>query len=188
KDYKGLYKLKEKLKKTLVAGIKNIKQVLPRKKDNDYVILTAGSNLKEVMNVKGVDKERTTTNNIFEIASVLGIEAARQAIIEEAKKVIEKHGINIDEKHIKLVADAMTSSGEIKGITRVGIISDKSSILARASFETPIKHFVNAAINGASDHLVSVVENIILNQPVPIGTGLPGLLVKIIDQQALARK
>ena len=61
----------------------------------------------------------------------------------------------------------------------MGIISDKSSVLARASFETPVKHFVNATKTGKKDRLASVIENIILNQPVPVGTGLPGLLVKV---------
>jgi hypothetical protein len=61
----------------------------------------------------------------------------------------------------------------------MGIISQKSSILARASFETPIKHFVNATIKDNKDNLTSVIENIILNQPVPVGTGLPGLMVKV---------
>jgi len=188
KDYKRLYRLKEKLKKTLIFGVKGITQVLPVQRGRDFVILTAGSNLEEVFNIRGVNKDKTTSNNIHEIAKILGIEAARQAIVNEASKVIEKQGIDVNKKHIKLIADAMTAGGKIKGVTRVGIISDKSSILARASFETPIKHFVNATINGSSDHLVSVVENLILNQPVPVGTGLPGLLVKITDQQALARK
>ncbi len=161
---------------------------MPVKRNNEYLILTAGSNLEEVLQIKGVNRERTITNDIHEVAKVLGIEAARQAIINEAVKVVEKQGIDLNPKHIKLVSDAMTSSGNIKGITRVGIIGDKSSILARASFETPIKHFVNATINGSSDQLISVVENLILNQPVPVGTGLPGLLVKVVDQKALARK
>ena len=74
----------------------------------------------------------------------------------------------------------MTSTGVVKGVTRMGIISQKSSILARAAFETPEKQFVNATIKGTKDRLSSVIENIIINQPVPIGTGLPGLLVKVI--------
>jgi DNA-directed RNA polymerase subunit A" len=78
-----------------------------------------------------------------------------------------------------LVADTLTAAGSVKGITRMGIISDKSSVLARASFETPIKHFVSATKTGKKDKLASVIENIILNQPVPVGTGLPGLLVKV---------
>ena len=78
----------------------------------------------------------------------------------------------------------MTNTGEIKGVTRMGIIAQKSSILARATFETPVKQFVNATVKGSKDELLSVIENIILNQPVPIGTGLPGLLVKIIGPLA----
>ena len=73
----------------------------------------------------------------------------------------------------------MTSSGVVKGVTRMGIISNKSSIFARAAFETPDKQFVNATIQGKKDVLASVIENIMLNQPVPVGTGLPGLLVKV---------
>ena len=74
----------------------------------------------------------------------------------------------------------MTNTGEVKGVTRIGIIAQKSSILARATFETPVKQFVNASIKGNKDVLASVIENVILNQPVPIGTGLPGLLVKVV--------
>ena len=129
--------------------------------------------------MKEVDERKTRTNNIYEIASILGIEAARQAIIDETKSVIEKQGINIDEKHIMLIADLMTATGEILGVTRTGIIKEKGSILARASFETPIKHFVAATLSGEKDILASVIENVMLNQLVPVGTGLPGLMVKV---------
>ena len=61
----------------------------------------------------------------------------------------------------------------------MGIISEKASILARATFETPDKQFINATIQGGRDELSSVIENVLLNQAIPVGTGLPGLLVKI---------
>ncbi|HIH91655.1 TPA: DNA-directed RNA polymerase subunit A'', partial [Candidatus Woesearchaeota archaeon] len=86
------------------------------------------------------DAHRTTTSDIYEIQNVLGIEAARQAIINEVAKVIDSQGLNVDIRHIMLVADGMTVSGEMRGITRYGVVSEKSSVLARASFETPIKH------------------------------------------------
>ena len=187
-SYGELYQLKEKIKGTIISGVKNISQVLPVKRENgDNVILTAGSNLEEVMKLKGIDKTKTTTNNIYEISKVLGIEAARQAISLEVRKVIENQGLVIDERHIRLMSDAMTNNGNVKGTTRIGIIEEKPSVLARASFETPIKHFINASIAGVHDKLVSVVENLILNQPVPVGTGLPGLLVKLTDQEALVK-
>ncbi|MFA5060973.1 MAG: DNA-directed RNA polymerase subunit A' [Candidatus Pacearchaeota archaeon] len=183
-DFKAIYKIKEKLKEVILTGVKKISQVLVVKRGKDFVVLTAGSNLKDVLSFKGVDSQRTTTNDIHEIFDVFGIEAARQAVINEIEKVIVFQGLNVDKKHAMLVADTMTCSGVVKGITRMGIISDKSSILARASFETPVKHFVQATKTGKKDKLASVIENIILNQPVPVGTGLPGLLVKVTGSLA----
>ena len=78
-----------------------------------------------------------------------------------------------------LVADIMCSTGAVKGVTRYGVVSEKASVLARISFETPIKHLINAALEAEVDHLTSVVENVMINQPVPLGTGLPGLITKL---------
>ena len=185
-DFKQIYRTKEKLKETIVSGIKGVEQVLVTHRDGNYIILASGSNLKEVREVKGVDANRVSSNDIHDVSNVLGIEAARQTIMNEIKKVIESQGLDINERHIKLIADAMTSSGAVKGVTRMGIISDKASILARATFETPDKQFVTATIQGGRDELKSVIENILLNQPIPVGTGLPGLLVKVTGQ--LVRK
>jgi len=173
-----IYKIKEKIKDVYISGIKGIKQVLPVKRDEEFVIITAGSNLTEVLDLPFVDAVRTTTNDVFEIQKVLGIEAARQSIINEVFKVIESQGLNVDVRHIMLVADTMTVDGDIKGITRYGVVNEKTSVLARASFETPIKHIINAAMIGEIDELNSVVENVMLNQPIPIGTGLPELISK----------
>src|SRR3989339_651567 len=181
-DFKQIYRTKEKLKETIVSGIKGVEQVLVTHRDGNYIILASGSNLKEVREVKGVDANRVSSNDIHDVSNVLGIEAARQTIMNEIKKVIESQGLDINERHIKLIADAMTSSGAVKGVTRMGIISDKASILARATFETPDKQFVTATIQGGRDELKSVIENILLNQPIPVGTGLPGLLVKVTGQ------
>ncbi len=178
-DFKTIYKIKEKLKETAISGIKGISQVVVENKDKEYVVLTAGSNLKEIVNVKGVDKNRVSSNDIHDTANVIGIEAARRTIINEIKEVLESQGLDINERHLKLLADAMTCSGVVKGVTRMGIISDKASILARATFETPDRQFINATIQGGRDELSSVIENILLNQPIPVGTGLPGLLVRV---------
>ncbi|MBW2979348.1 DNA-directed RNA polymerase subunit A'' [Candidatus Woesearchaeota archaeon] len=174
-----LYKLKDKMKNVFIKGIKGIKQVLVVKRGDEYIIITAGSNLKEILRMPEVDEKRTITNDIHEIAAVLGIEAAREAIINEVMKVMESQGLNVDIRHIMLVADMMCATGKIKGITRYGVVSEKASVLARASFETPIKHLINAALIGEEDKLSSVVENVMVNQPVPIGTGLPGLVTKL---------
>ena len=179
-NFKEIYKLKEKLKETIISGVKSVEQILVVKRERDYMIMTLGTNLEDVLKLKEVDKARTISNDLYEVASVFGIEVARQLIINEIYKVINEQGLDIDERHLKFAADAMTNTGEVKGVTRMGIIAQKSSILARATFEMPVKQFVNASIKGGKDNLSGVIENIILNQPVPIGTGLPGLLVEIV--------
>jgi len=176
KSLNELYKLKEDLKDVYVAGIKGITQVLPVKRQEEFIIITAGSNLAKILELDFVDSSRTVSNDIFEISEVLGVEAARQAIIDEVYKVIEAQGLNVDIRHVMLVADTMCVSGRIKGITRYGVVSEKASVLARASFETPIKHIIGAALEGEVDNLNSVIENVMLNQVVPIGTGLPRLV------------
>ncbi len=173
-----VFRLKEKAKEAFVRGVRGVSQVLPVRKNNEYVILTFGSNLKKVLQLPFVDETRTTTNDVFEIEDTLGVEAARQAIMDEVFKVIETQGLNVDIRHLMLVADVMCADGKVKGITRYGVVRDKSSVLARASFETPIKHIINASLYGDIDNLTSVVENVMLNQPVPVGTGLPKLISK----------
>lgn len=178
-DFKGIYKLKEKIKTVVVSGVSGITQVLVVKREANYVVLVSGSNLKEILKIDGVNPDKTLSNNPNEVAEVLGVEAARNVIIREVNAVLQSQGIDVDKRHLELIADTMCAAGKVKGVTRMGIIADKSSILARASFETPIKQFVDATLKGTKDKLSSVVENIILNQPVPLGTGLPGLLVKV---------
>ena len=174
-----LYQLKEKLKETYIKGIKGITHVLPVKSGAEFIIITAGSNLKDVLEVPEVDKINTTTNDIHETAKVLGIEAARQIIINEAEKVIEDQGLDVNIRHIMLISDLMCRTGSVKGITRSGITGEKKSVLARASFETPVPHLVQASMIGEDDELNSVIENVMLNQPVPLGTGLPDLVAKM---------
>lgn len=178
-DPNTLYKIKEKIKVVFVNGIKGVTQVLPVKKGDEYIIMTAGSNLKDALKSPYIDITRSTSNDLYEMQKLFGVEAARQVIINEIVKVLESQGLNVDLRHFMLVADAMCMSGQLLGINRYGIVKEKPSVLARASFETPIKHIINASISGETDFLNSVIENVMMNQPVPTGTGLPGLVTKI---------
>lgn len=173
------YKLKEKIKNIRVCGIKGVTQVLPVKNDaGEYVLHCAGSNLKEALVMEEVDPERIMSNSIFEVSEVLGIEAAREMVIIESQKVLEGQGLDVDIRHIMFLADIMTRSGTLKGVTRTGITGEKESVIARASFETPTKHLINASLTGEIDELNSVMENVIVNQPIPLGTGLPNLVIR----------
>lgn len=169
---KELQKLKTKALDCHVRGVKGITQVIVNQKDAEWVINTMGSNLAKVLPMPGIDAVRTTTNSIHEIAKVLGIEAARTAIVEEAAGTLREQGLDVDIRHIMLVADVMTADGEVRAIGRYGVAGMKGSVLARANFEETIKHLTKAAATAEIDRLESVVENVMINQVVPIGTGM----------------
>ena len=181
-DFNKLQKLKTKILGTMIKGIKGIDKVVIRKQrteegKEEYVLLTEGSNLKEVLKVDGVDPTRTISNDIYEVAEVLGIEAARNVIIKEITEVLEEQGLDVDIRHIMLVADLMTRTGKIRQIGRHGISGEKPSVLARAAFEVTVKHLLDASVRGEVDPLRGVAENVIVGQYIPVGTGLVELLM-----------
>ena len=173
-EIRELRLLADKVRDLQISGIKGIGKVIIRR-DEEWIIHTEGSNLKEILEMEGIDHVRTTTNNIHEIGEVLGIEAARQSIINEAQNTLSEQGLSVDVRHIMLVADIMTSEGEVKSIGRHGISGEKSSVLARAAFEETGKHLLNASIRGEVDDLTGIIENIIIGQPIPLGTGSVGV-------------
>ena len=174
-EIRELRLLADKVRDLQISGIKGIGKVIIRKDDKEWIIHTEGSNLKEILDMDGIDHVRTTTNNIHEIGEVLGIEAARQSIINEAQNTLSEQGLSVDVRHIMLVADIMTSEGHVKSIGRHGISGEKSSVLARAAFEETGKHLLNASIRGEVDDLTGIIENIVIGQPIPLGTGSVGV-------------
>ncbi len=178
-SYKTLLDINEKLKVLKVKGIDGIKRIIVRKEPEEgYVIYSEGSNLKKVLEIEGVDPYRTTCNDIQAVGRVLGIEAARNMIIQEAHNTLSEQGLNVDERHIMLVADIMTADGQIRAIGRHGVSGEKSSVLSRAAFEITVNHLLQASRIGESDKLDGVAENIIVGQPVNLGTGAVELLMQ----------
>ena len=172
-----------KLMSEKIHGIKGIeKTIIVKEKDNlgneEFVIKTTGSNLKAVLKLEEVDQTRVFTNDILETTNVLGIEAGRTLIVKELKKVMDDNGIAVDVRHIMLLADLMTFNGDIKGVVRTGITKGKASPFARAAFEETTKHLLDAAFKGEKENLTGVVENLIVGQPVKVGTGIVELLMK----------
>jgi DNA-directed RNA polymerase subunit A" len=177
-DVLTLFKLREKILNAKIKGIKGIKRAIVRKEKDEYVIYTDGSDLAAVLEIPGVDTKRIWTNNLYEISKVFGIEAARNHIAREIKRVLDEQGLDVDYRHILLVADMMTRDGTIKQVGRHGVTGEKESILARAAFEVTVKHLLDAAIHAEKEEFVGVVENIIIGQPIRLGTGMVELTMK----------
>jgi DNA-directed RNA polymerase subunit A" len=180
-SYRELLQLVKSVHSVILKGIKGIKRVVIRKEDSgEYVLYTEGSMLKEVLSIEGVDATRTRTNNVNEIFEVMGIEAARQALINEATDTLKEQGLNVDIRHIMLVSDIMTVDGDVKPIGRHGISGEKASVLARAAFEVTVNHLLDSGMRGDVDELRGVTENVIVGQPIRLGTGN----VKLIARKA----
>ena len=177
-SFKKLYLLEDKVSHLMVDGIGNIKRAIVRKENNEFVIFTEGSDLKAILEVPGVDPIRTSTNSLHEIAEVLGIEAGRIAIAIELHKTLSEQGLSVDHRHNMLVSDVMTNTGSIQAIGRHGISGSKVSVLARAAFEITSTHLLQAGLTGETDVLVGVAENIIVGQPVNLGTGAVSAIYK----------
>jgi DNA-directed RNA polymerase subunit A' len=184
----ALRKMLSKIPSLHVKGVAGIKRVLVTEEHGEWVIRTDGSNLPKILEIRGVDTSRTTTNNVHEIAKTLGIEAARNALTHEAKGVLEDQGLDVDVRHVMLVSDMMTSTGEVQQIGRHGISGKKSSVLARAAFEITVPNIVEAAVKGESDPLAGVTENVIVGQSIPIGTGLVELYMSTFDSKGEKKK
>lgn len=176
-DVKNLRKIKNKLMKLHIAGTKSIENVVVVREGDEWVIQTTGSNLKKVLSLDFVDVVRTRTNDTYQVREVLGIEAARNAILRESKETLDEQGLDVDIRHLMLLADMMTFSGEIRDIGRYGVAGKKVSVLARANFEETKKHLINASFFGETDILEGIIENVIVGQIAPVGTGMVRLTV-----------
>ena len=175
---KELRKLENRVKGIHLRGIKDIRRVVLRREGEEYVIYTEGSNLKDVLRIEGVDITRTKTNDITEIQRVLGIEAGRNAIINEIQDTLNEQGLTVDVRHLMLVADMMAVDGTIKAIGRHGVSGEKASVLARAAFEITVDHLLHAAVAGEYEELEGIVENVIVGRPVKLGTGMVELVMR----------
>jgi len=182
-DLQSLQKLREKILKKVVKGVRGIKRGLltPTDDKKEWVIKTEGTNMPGVVQIEGVDITRTVSNHIHEIEKLFGIEAARNLIINEAQKVLEQQGLDVDKRHLLILAELMCVEGSIQSIGRHGISGSKSSVFARAAFEVTVNQLLDAGLYGEEERLLGIPENVIIGQVVPMGTDLDANL-KILNQ------
>jgi DNA-directed RNA polymerase subunit A" len=178
-DIRQLQKLKEKITQTTISGIKGVANAVVRREGDEWIINTIGSNLLDVLKMKEVNHRKTITNDVHEVARTLGIEAARNVIVEEAMKTLQEQGLDVDIRHVLLVADIMCFTGNVSPIGRYGVAGSKASVLARAAFEETIKHLVRASIRNEADNFNGIFENVMIGQVIPSGTGMFDLIAKL---------
>lgn len=183
--------LRENLIKLPIKGIPSVRRAMIRTKSDEkthrdiYYIVIEGEGLRDIMATYGIAFETAYSNNVMEVAQTLGIEAAREVIIREIQETMAGHGIGIDERHLKLLADNMTYKGKVLGYTRHGMSKMKESALMLASFERTADHLFEAAYYGQKDPISGVSESIISGTPIRLGTGFFDLLYKPMSNLSL---
>jgi DNA-directed RNA polymerase subunit A' len=183
-DAPAVITIRNKVLKTTVKGVPDIRRVTIVKKNEEYVIQTTGSNLAKVLEVKGIDKNNVRTNNVSEIAETLGIEAARNALINELSNTLEDSGLEVDQRYLMLVSDLMCHRGYMQQIGRHGIAGTKDSVLARAAFEITVPTIAGAARTGETEELRGITENVIVGSQIPIGSGTVDLYMQVAKKRA----
>ena len=178
----------------IIKGVEGIKKViLLEDKDSKYdskngvfenneewYMETNGNNLLEILIQKNVDSNRTISNDVNEVYETLGIEAARQVLLNEINEVLEGEGVNF--RHLSLLVDTMTNRGALLSIDRHGINRSDIGPFAKCSFEETSDMLIKAGMFGEYDKVNGVSANIMLGQIPPCGTGDTEIL---IDEEKL---
>jgi DNA-directed RNA polymerase II subunit RPB1 len=162
-----------------IGGVSNItgavitdSNIHPVEGKKTVSIETFGSNLLEILGLEDVDKSITCSNDLREIYDVLGVEAARNAIINEFQEIVNGAHLYVNNHHLALLADTMCRPGYFVSVTRHGINkSEDNSILSRASFEKTPSCLFEAAVFGLNDNMEGVSANVMFGQPLKMGTG-----------------
>ena len=150
----------------------------------NWVIYTEGTNLRDVMGFSDeIDAKNIYSNDLFEVVSVLGIEACRAALFLELKRVIEFDGSSVNYRHLAILVEIMTFRGFMMPINRHGINRTGLKPLAQCSFEEPVDILFRAAMFAERDPMQGVSDNLIMGQLAMLGTASFGLM---LDEAMLA--
>lgn len=193
KDYKNLKKLEEEIiNSNILDGINKIKKVTMREtresklkkngsieQSKEIVLDTSGTNLQDLMMMFNINKTKTFSNDIHETNELLGIEAARELLKQEIVGVFGGSGIYVNDKHLALLCDLMTSKGILISIDRHGVAKTDMGPITKASFEEPHDHFVKASMFNTTDHVKSLSANLIAGQTGKFGTGIVDIVFDI---------
>lgn len=161
-----------------LSGIKGIKEIFYLKSDEntkegeEWIIESGGTNLTELLSHPKIDSTRTVSNNVWDIYNLLGIEAAREFLIDGFTKMLSE--INMCD--IQILVDTMTYSGILSSISRHAMKRDQVGSLSKACFEEVIDNFCKSGLYGEHDNLRGVSASIICGKIAKIGSGVVDLI------------
>ena len=141
-----------------------------------------GNNVVDCAQIEVFAGARTLTNDVMKVYEVAGITAAAHTLFHELCTCLGAAGSRVDERHVKLVCDAMCHDGFVMPFSRHGLNRmAKHGVLAKITFEEVLDQLVEAAVFGYFDPLHGVSENIMLGRPVTFGSNLSIVCTEAAD-------
>lgn len=144
---------------------------------NDFIICTDGTNLYDIRYIAGLDIAKTMCNDVVAIYETYGIEAARNALLNEIVTTFSASGNTVNYHHLSLLVDFMTRDGIMISIDRHGMSKTDTSPFARASFEKTVDQLITAAVFNETDTMKGVSSRIMAGHIIHGGTGLCELIM-----------
>lgn len=167
--------VKDTLEKMVIFGIEGIKSIYFTHDTIDgkdeWYIETDGTNFRKLLGNKLIDSTRLQSNNVWNIYENLGVEAARQFLIDELESIMD--GVNMC--HIKLLVDKMTFVGTISSISRYTLRKDEVGPMSKMSFEESVDHLIKSGFAGDTEYMKGVSASIMVGRRSAIGTGIMDL-------------
>jgi hypothetical protein len=142
---------------------------------------TKGSNLRELLALRGVDKTRTTCNNMFVMANTFGIETARIFFIKELGKIISDAGSYINPINIMLLSEIIMNTGIPSGTNYAGISRQNVDHLTQATIERAGKTFIKSALHSRMESTDNTTAAIIMGSRAKFGTGFTNIGYDIVE-------
>lgn len=136
-----------------------------------YFIMTEGSNLEAILALPWVDETRTTSNDLHQTASTLGVEAAQTAFTTELAGLIKSTGKYIDPRSIDTCAEFMFCRGRIYGMNYTGFRNQEIGVFSLSTFERPYYVLTSGASHGMWEPTNTISAAIATNEAPLIGTG-----------------
>ncbi|PVH47541.1 hypothetical protein PAHAL_4G083800 [Panicum hallii] len=171
-----------------VKACDNIDQcsVLPRDDSPPMYLETSGVNFELFWNLTDyISINEIRSNDIHAMLKTYGVEAARATIIQEVSGVFGVYGIEVDMRHLSMIADFMTFDGGFRPMNRLGMGQLSTSPFGKMTFETATKFIVDAATHGEADSLECPSASVCLGKPAKVGTGTFGLLQNLGVEQPM---
>jgi DNA-directed RNA polymerase beta' subunit len=165
------------LRDIVLCGCKNIERMYIQKDGADFRMETMGTNMRALLGHPDLDMTTVCSNHMWEVLACLGIESARQFLLEEFHRVVSSDGTFLHPGHIKLLVDFMTYHGTITSISRYGMKKETNGPLSKASFEEVMDHFVQASFMGENEPVESISASIICGKRSKAGSGICSMVL-----------